>query len=202
MMTSTGSPLSPKNVEFFYRNFPKRAHLCSISGGTDMAGVLVGPSKMLPLYGNFIQCKMLGFDIQVWDAETGERIDDTGKPGELIVAKPFPTQPTGFFGPPEQKQALYEKYMDSYYTRFPGRKVWAQGDFIYQDQTTKGLEILGRSDGVLNPSGVRFGSSEIYSVVEKFPFVGDSIVVGQRRPGIDEHERVLLFIKMRDPALR
>lgn len=41
--------------------------------------------------------------------------------------------------------------MDSYYTRFPGRKVWAQGDFIYQDTTTKGLEILGRSDGVLNP---------------------------------------------------
>ena len=41
--------------------------------------------------------------------------------------------------------------MDSYYTRFPGRKVWAQGDFIYQDKVTKGLEILGRSDGVLNP---------------------------------------------------
>ncbi|GAC95620.1 hypothetical protein PHSY_003196 [Pseudozyma hubeiensis SY62] len=201
MMTSTGSPLSPKNVEFFYQQFPKRAHLCSISGGTDMAGVLVGPSKMLPLYGNFIQSKMLGFDIQVWDAETGERIDDTGRPGELIVAKPFPTQPTGFFGPPDQKQALHEKYLDSYYSRFPGRKVWAQGDFIYQDQPTKGLEILGRSDGVLNPSGVRFGSSEIYSVVEKFPFVGDSIVVGQRRPGKDEHERVLLFIKMRDPSV-
>ncbi len=93
LMTSTGSPLSPKNVEFFYNNFPKSAHLCSISGGTDMAGVLVGPTKMLPLFGNFIQCKALGFDIQVWDPETGERIDDTGKPGELIVAKPFPTQP-------------------------------------------------------------------------------------------------------------
>lgn len=52
----------------------------------------------------------------------------------------------------------------------------------------------------LKQSGVRFGSSEIYSVVEKFEFVGDSIVVGQRRPGRDEHERVLLFIKMRDPA--
>lgn len=93
LMTSTGSPLSPKNVEFFYKAFPKSAHLCSISGGTDMAGVLVGPTKMLPLYGNFIQSKTLGFDIQIWDAETGERIDDTGKPGELIVAKPFPTQP-------------------------------------------------------------------------------------------------------------
>lgn len=47
---------------------------------------------------------------------------------------------------------------------------------------------------------MRFGSAEIYAVVEKFEFVGDSIVVGQRRAGKDEHERVLLFIKMRDPA--
>lgn len=47
---------------------------------------------------------------------------------------------------------------------------------------------------------MRFGSSEIYSVVEKLDFVGDSIVVGQRRPGRDEHKRVLLFIKMRDPT--
>ncbi len=57
----------------------------------------------------------------------------------------------GLLWPTEQKAALHEKYMDSYYARFPGRKVWAQGDFIYQDKATKGLEILGRSDGVLNP---------------------------------------------------
>lgn len=36
--------------------------------------------------------------------------------------------------------------------------------------------------------------------MEKFDFVGDSIVVGQRRRGKDEDERVLLFIKMRDPT--
>ena len=29
-----------------------------------------------------------------------------------------------------------------------------------------GVNVLGRSDGVLNPQGVRFGSAEIYSVVE------------------------------------
>ena len=27
---------------------------------------------------------------------------------------------------------------------------------------------LGRSDGTLNPSGVRFGSAEIYNIVEQF----------------------------------
>ena len=54
------------------------------------------------------------------------------------------------------------------------------------------------SDGVLNPSGVRFGSSEIYGALEKFnDKIDDSICVGQRRAH-DIDERVLLFVKMRE----
>jgi acetoacetyl-CoA synthetase len=58
--------------------------------------------------------------------------------------------------------------------------------------------FLGRADGVLNPSGVRFGSAEIYSIIEaKFPDrISDSICVGQRRPQ-DEDERVILFLLMK-----
>jgi acetoacetyl-CoA synthetase len=61
---------------------------------------------------------------------------------------------------------------------------------------TKQIFFLGRADGVLNPSGVRFGSAEIYNVVEQyFPQVQDSICVGQRRPN-DHDETVLLFLLM------
>ena len=52
---------------------------------------------------------------------------------------------------------------------------------------------------MLNPSGVRFGSGEIYSVLERSEFaarIDDALCVGQRRPQ-DDDERVLLFIKMR-----
>jgi len=57
--------------------------------------------------------------------------------------------------------------------------------------------IFGRSDGVLNPSGVRFGSGEIYTVMEMFSgVVDDSLCVGQRRQN-DKDERVLLFLKVR-----
>jgi acetoacetyl-CoA synthetase len=53
------------------------------------------------------------------------------------------------------------------------------------------------SDGVLNPSGVRFGSGEIYTVLEMFSgSIDDSLCIGQRRPQ-DKDERVLLFLKMR-----
>lgn len=53
------------------------------------------------------------------------------------------------------------------------------------------------SDGVLNPSGVRFGSAEIYTVLEEFKDeLDDTLCVGQRRPE-DKDERVLLFLRMR-----
>lgn len=59
----------------------------------------------------------------------------------------------------------------------------------------------GRADGVLNPSGVRFGSAEIYRVIEgQFSDeIADSICVGQRRP-TDTDERVLLFLLMKPGA--
>ena len=50
---------------------------------------------------------------------------------------------------------------------------------------------------MLNPSGVRFGSAEIYAVLDQFrDEFDDTLCVGQRRPE-DKDERVLLFCKMR-----
>lgn len=49
----------------------------------------------------------------------------------------------------------------------------------------------------MNPSGVRFGSAEIYAVLEAFAsHIDDSVCVGQRR-SFDNDEKVLLFLKMR-----
>lgn len=58
--------------------------------------------------------------------------------------------------------------------------------------------MLGRSDGVLNPSGVRFGSAEIYNLIlKRFPeIVEDSLCIGRRREE-DMDETVILFLKMR-----
>jgi acetoacetyl-CoA synthetase len=57
--------------------------------------------------------------------------------------------------------------------------------------------MLGRSDGVLKPAGVRFGSAEIYNVLTKF-FAGeieDAVCVGRRRE-TDRDETVCLFVVM------
>ncbi len=44
-------------------------------------------------------------------------------------------------------------------------------------------------------TGIRFGTAELYGVVDKFKEVEDCIAVGQRREH-DSDERVLLFLKL------
>lgn len=72
-----------------------------------------------------------------------------------------------------QADANGSKYRGAYFGRFDG--VWAHGDYCQINSDTGGLVILGRSDGTLNPAGVRFGSAEIY-------MIGAS-VSGAARPG-------------------
>ena len=59
--------------------------------------------------------------------------------------------------------------------------------------------MLGRSDGTLNPSGVRFGSAEIYNLITSnfSDLIDDSLCVGMRR-GNEPNETVVLFVKMED----
>jgi acetoacetyl-CoA synthetase len=128
--------------------------------------------------------------VEVFDPN-GNNIDYTGNAGEMVITRPHPSIPLGFWG-----DDTGEKFRKAYFDMYPG--IWRQGDFIVVNPATKGILVLGRSDGVLNPSGVRFGSGEIYSVMEQFSdVVDDSICVGQRRLQ-DEDERVLLFVKMRE----
>ena len=54
---------------------------------------------------------------------------------------------------------------------------------------------IGRADATLNPSGVRFGSSDLYGAIEQLECVEDCLAVGQK---FRNDERVVLFIKTPD----
>ena len=72
-----------------------------------------------------------------------------------------------------------------------------------------GIIMLGRSDGVLNPGGIRFGPTDIYSVLDTDQFhqlgIEETLVVGLLVEGGTD-EKVILFVKLRsgvelDPEL-
>ncbi|KAK9473488.1 uncharacterized protein V1510DRAFT_414173 [Dipodascopsis tothii] len=184
-ITSTGSVLPPSTFDYVYRAFGP-VLLGSITGGTDILSLFGAPSFLLPVHRGEIQCRGLGMAVEVWDAH-GRAVVDA--PGDLVCTKPFPCMPVMFWN-----DADGAKYRASYFETFPG--VWHHGDFVQLDSRTGGLLMLGRSDGVLKPSGVRFGSSEIYNVVTKdfAAEIDDSLCVGRRRPD-DTDETVVLFVK-------
>ncbi|KAF8893473.1 acetoacetyl-CoA synthetase [Infundibulicybe gibba] len=185
----TGAVLTPPMFEWAQQAFNKDVYIISTSGGTDICAAFVGGTPCLPVYSGEIQCKTLGMKVEVFDP-SGNNIEHTGLPGELVCTRPHPSLPLGFWGDKNN-----EKLREAYFSTYPG--IWRQGDFMAINPKTKGILILGRSDGVLNPSGVRFGSGEIYSALEQFShLLDDSICIGQRRVQ-DPDERVLLFVKMR-----
>ena len=75
------------------------------------------------------------------------------------------------------------------------KNIWHHGDFA-KITKNRGFIIYGRSDATLNPGGVRLGTSEIYSVVEKFKEIQESIVVGQ--PWRNDI-RIILFVVLNKP---
>ena len=189
---STGSPLAPSTFEYVNLAFGPDLNLGSITGGTDIISLFGAPSQISPVYAGEIQVRGLGMAVEAWDFQ-GKNVTNTGEPGDLVCVKPFPCQPVMFYGPDGDK--LYKK---SYFETFPG--VWHHGDFVRINPKTGGLIMLGRSDGILKPGGVRFGSSEIYNVIlEHFAEIEDALCVGRRREK-DTDEVVVLFVKMAQGA--
>jgi acetoacetyl-CoA synthetase len=81
------------------------------------------------------------------------------------------------------------KYHHAYFDVFPG--VWRHGDYVLIHGDTGGVTFYGRSDAVLKPSGVRIGTAEIYTQMEKLPELADSLAIGQNHEG---DQRVILFV--------
>jgi len=178
---STGSPLPPEAFGWVYQQVKKNLLLGSFSGGTDLCTGIVGPCPLLPVRAGVISGRCLGAKVEAYD--------DDGKPvigqvGELVITKPMPSMPVGFWN-----DAGGVRYRESYFEMYPG--VWRHGDWI-ELLPDGGCVIYGRSDATLNRGGVRMGTSEFYRVVEAFEEVGDSLVVDTGRLGAEG--RLILFV--------
>ena len=177
---STGSPLSVDGFNYIYNNIKKNIHVASISGGTDIISCFVLGNIFKPVIAGEIQDKGLGMDVDIFD-ESGKAIKN--KKGELVCKKPFPSMPLKFWNDKNDK-----KFKEAYFSKY--KNIWYHGDYA-EVKKSGGFIIYGRSDTTLNPGGVRLGTAEIYSEVERFKEIKESIVVGQTW---DNDIRIILFI--------
>ena len=183
-LLSTGIPLLPEQFDFIYSNVKSDLCVSSICGGSDIIGCFMLGNPTLPVYRGEIQCLGLGMDVACFDPQ-GKPV--LGTQGELVCRQSFPSRPLHFLG-----DETGERLRAAYFERFPG--VWHHGDFICLTPRG-GVEVYGRSDATLNPSGVRIGTAEIYGQVETLAWLEDSVCVGRQSRGDVE---VILFVKMRE----
>jgi len=186
-ISQTGSSLSKEGFEWVYQEIKQDLHFNSISGGTDINGCFAGGSPILPVYAGELQAAGLGMKVKAYD-EKGQPVLD--REGELVCEAPSPSMPLYFWNDPKN-----EKYKEAYFNFYKsiGKNVWRHGDYIIIHSDTGGITFLGRSDSVLKPSGVRIGTGEIYTVLERFPEIADSVVVGQDWKG---DQRIILFVQL------
>ena len=169
----TGSPLSASTAQWVSDEFDGRIFLSPFSGGTDIAGSFTGPNPLLPYYPGEMQGALLGMDVDVLDEE-GNSLG-VNQMGELVCEKPFPSVPLGIWGDKDNSRFI--------------------STYFHGDLTSKtdrgGIIIHGRSDATLNISGVRIGTSEIYSALDGISAITGALAVAQPWDG---DQRIVLFL--------
>ncbi|KAG8176261.1 hypothetical protein JTE90_016426 [Oedothorax gibbosus] len=185
VLISAGSIVKPQNFEFAYEKVKKDVHFAASYGCTEIMGLCLITDVSLPVYKGEIQVPALGSDVRVVD-EKGNEIH--GEVGELVLAKPEPNLALGLWGDIDGST-----YHEKYFGKYEG--MFSMGDYGRRNPETGGYVVCCRSDETLKQRGCRFGSSEIYNIVEKFHEVRDCVCVSQYNKSMDE--RAVLFLKLR-----
>ncbi|OBK48591.1 acetoacetate--CoA ligase [Mycobacterium sp. 1081908.1] len=164
---STGSPLPASGFRWVQEGLGRAVPVISMSGGTDVCTAFIGGCPIVPVKAGELSSLCLGAAIEAWKG-LGHPV--IGEEGELVVTKPMPSMPVFFWNDDDGS-----RYRAAYFDKYPG--VWCHGDWI--TITERGSVVVhGRSDATLNRMGVRMGSAEIYTAVERMPEVQDCLVVG------------------------
>ena len=182
---STGAPLPAETFDWIYKNISNELWLCSMSGGTDVCTAFVGGHPYKSVRSGLIQTRALGCALKAYDENGNEIFNQLG---EMVIEKPMPSMPIYFWNDSNRN-----RYKKSYFDLYPNK--WRHGDWIkiFEDGS---LIIQGRSDATLNRKGIRIGTAEIYSVLDKIDGLTDALIINIEK---DSGEDVMpLFVKLDD----
>jgi len=140
---------------------------------TETSGPIVGNPAgiaLLPIKPGSAAIPLPGVDAEI--------VDDEGKPvapgieGTFVLKKPLP-------GLTPTLWRDHERYVESYWNRFPG--LYSTGDAAMKDEDGY-IWFLGRVDEVIKISAHRIGTIEIESALLQDPNVAETAVVGRPDP--------------------
>jgi len=153
---------------------------------TETSGPIVGNPigiSPLPIKPGSATIPLPGVDADIVDEE-GKPVP-VGVEGTFVIRRPFP-------GLTPTLWRDHERYVESYWNRFPG--VYTTGDAALKDEDGY-IWFLGRVDEVIKISAHRIGTIEIESALLQHPAVAEAAVVG--RPDQLRGETACAFVVLK-----
>lgn len=131
---------------------------------TNMPGV-----ELLPIKPGSPTKASIGYKLKVVN-DAGEEVPN-GQKGYLVAEPPLP---------PGNLLTIWgedQRYVESYWQKFPGKLLYMTGDYAICD-TDGYYWVLGRADEVINIAGHRLGTREVEEVISGHPQVAEASAIG------------------------
>ena len=167
LLGSVGESINPEAWMWYHEHIgASRCPIVDTWWQTETGGQMITPLPGVTTLKPGSACMALpGIGVEVVDEE-GHTIEHGG--GYLTLTRPWPSMLRGIWGDPE-------RYMDTYWSRYPGRYFAGDGAKIDEDGY---LWLLGRVDDVMNVSGHRISTTEVESALVDHTSVAEAAVVG------------------------
>jgi acetyl-CoA synthetase len=186
VLGSVGEPINPEAWEW-YRDLIGGGHapVMDTWWQTETGSIVMSPLPAITtLKPGSASRPMPGISARVV-GEDGQDVPP-GQGGYLVIDRPWPSMLRTILGDDE-------RYVDTYWSRFPGMYLAGDGCRIDDDGD---YWLLGRIDDVMNVSGHRLSTIEVESALVSHPAVAEAAVVGRADPVTGE--AIAAFVTLRD----
>ncbi len=168
LLGSVGEPINPEAWIWYRTNIGgDRCPIVDTWWQTETGGVLITPLPgITATKPGAAMTPFPGISADVIDNE-GNSVGN-GEGGYLVITEPWPGMTRGIYGDEE-------RFIETYWTRFPGK--YFAGDGAKRDDDGD-LWLLGRVDDVMNISGHRISTTEVEHALVSHRAVAEAAVVG------------------------
>jgi acetyl-CoA synthetase len=167
LLVTAGEGIDPGHFLWYQDRFGEgRCPVINYTGGTEVSGGLLGNVPVLPIVPAGFNAVSPGIRVEVLD-EAGRPVRD--QVGELAVLAPFVGMTRAFW----QDR---ERYLETYWSRFPG--IWVHGDLALRRGSDGVFFLRGRSDDTLKIAGKRLGPAEVEEVLLELPGIAEAAAIG------------------------
>ncbi len=167
LLGSVGEPINPEAWRWYHRVIGKeRCPIMDTWWQTETGHFMITPLPCTPLKPGSASLPFPGVEVDVLDEEGNPAAPN--EEGYLVIKRPWPGMMRTIYGDPE-------RYVQSYWTRFPG--LYMTGDSARRDEDGY-IWVIGRVDDVIKVSGYRLGTAEIESALVSHPSVAEAACIG------------------------